>query len=159
MTAHTRGSYGTGASARVALDSWWGDGEVGKSVSVDLVRGIRERLMPMLRHVAEEYRDRTPDGYPVVVDAPDRGLIGIELDPSYALYVTSDGSQLSADFYFRSARTDARSSASREKFGGVPFEDRRPIDAAISDQALRNLIAELISRWNFQPTIIHITDT
>ena len=113
----------------------------------------------MLRLAADEYRHRTPPGYPVVVDDPENGTIGIEIDASYVLYVVAEGDQLYADLYYQSPRNDARSSASREKFGGLPFSDRRPLSPDVSDQALRNLIAELMSRWNFQPGVIHITDS
>lgn len=133
--------------------------EVGGNVSVEMLTSAREQILPMLRYVAEEYRHRVPEGYPVVIDAPDRGVVGLELDPSYSLYLMTDGAQLVADLYYRSPRTDARSSASREKFGGSPFHDRRILGSTISDQTMRNLVAELMSRWNFQPMLIHITDT
>ena len=129
------------------------------TASVEQLAGIRARMLPMLQFAAEQYRNRTPEGYPVVIDDVQRGTIGLELDPNYALYIVVDGSQLYADLYYRSSRNDARSSASREKFAGLPFDDRRPLDASVSDQALRNLIAELMSRWNFQPGVIHITDS
>ncbi len=128
-------------------------------MSVELLSRVRDRILPMLRFAAEEYRHRTPEGYPVVVDTTDQGTVGLELDPDHALYVVSDGERLYADLYYRSMRNDARSSASREKFAGLPFNDRRPLAPEISDQGLRNLIAELMSRWNFQPGIIHITDS
>jgi hypothetical protein len=128
-------------------------------VSVEQVEAIRSRVLPMLRYVEDEYRERVPNGYPHIVDSPDRGVVGIELDPSYSLYFVSDGSQVYADMSYRSPRNDARSSASREKFSGSPDGERRPLDPAISDQGLRNLLSELMSRWNFQPMIIHITDT
>lgn len=128
-------------------------------MSVEMLGQVRERMMPMLRLVANEYRSRVPDGYPIVVDSVPNGLIGIEIDPSYALYVTSDGDQLFADFYFRSSRIDARSSASREKFSGAPVYDRRPISPAISDIQLRNLVAELMTRHNYQPGLVHISDS
>ncbi len=120
---------------------------------------IRDRLLPMLAFAAEEYRHRTPPGYPVVVDAVDRGMVGLELDASYALYVVADSDGLYADMYRQSPRNDTRSSASRQKHAGLPFHDRRPLDPNVSDQSLRNLIAELMSLWNFQPGIIHITDS
>ena len=128
-------------------------------MTVEMLGQVRERMLPMLHFAAEEYRHRTPEGYPVIVDTVEDGTIGIELDPNYALYIVTDGRQLFADLYYRSPRNDARSSASREKFGGLPFEDRRPLHADVSDQSLRNLIAELMSRWNAQPGIIHITDS
>ena len=128
-------------------------------VSVEMLGQVRERMMPMLRLVADEYRPRVPDGYPIVVDAVANGLIGIEIEPSYALYVTTDGDQLFADFYFRSSRNDARSSASREKFSGSPVYDRRPISPSITDIQLRNLVAELMTRHNYQPGLVHISDS
>ena len=129
------------------------------NVSAEALLNIRERLIPMLQYVAAEYRFRTPEGYPLIVDAPERGVVGFELDQSHSLYFTEDSSVVRAEMYYRSPRNDTNSSASREKFSGLPVDDRRVIDAAISDQALRNLIAELLSRWNFQPSLIHITDT
>lgn len=116
-------------------------------------------MLPMLRLAAAEYAQRTPPGYPVVVDAVEAGTIGIEIDPSYALYIVSDNDELYADLYYRSSRTDARSSASREKFSGQPANDRRPLPPTLSDQVLRNLIAEIMARYNQQPGLIHITDS
>jgi hypothetical protein len=113
----------------------------------------------MLEVAAAEYRTRVPAGYPVIIDTPELATVGIELDPAHALHFVSDGENLFADFYYRSSRYDARSSASREKFGGSPYQDRRALPGSISDQGLRNLIAELLSRFNAQQTIIHITDT
>ena len=113
----------------------------------------------MLQYVTTEYQYRVPAGYPAIVDTLERGIVGFELDPSHSLYFTDDGSVVRAEMYYRSPRNDTNSSASREKFGGAPVDDRRVIDNSVSDQALRNLIAELISRWNFSPQILHITDT
>ena len=128
-------------------------------MSVHELASLRDRILPMLRFAGQEYGHRTPDGYPVVVDTPESGAVGLELDPNFALYVVSDGDQIYADYYYRSARNDARSSASRQKHGGLPFSDRRPLAHDVSDQELRNLVAELMSRWNFQPGVIHITDS
>ena len=128
-------------------------------MSVAMLTGIRDRVMPMFQIAAEQYRARVPAGYPVVVDTPEQGVVGLEIDPSYAIYVTSDGADLFAEVYRRSPRTDQRSSAGRQKESGVPFHDRRPLDPGVSDQALRNLIAELMTHYNFQPGIIHISDS
>lgn len=130
-----------------------------KSVSVELLSGIRDRMLPMMRLAAREYEVRTPVGYPVLVDTVDEGTIGIEIDPSYALYIISDGTDVYADLYYRTHRADARSSASREKFAGQPANDRRPLPGDPSDQSLRNLLAEIMSRYNAQPGIIHISDS
>ncbi len=125
----------------------------------EMLEQVRNRLLPMLQLVAEQYRPRVAEGYPVVVDAVAQGLVGLEIDPNYALYITSDGGQLYADFYYRSSRNDVRSSASREKFAGSPVYDRRPISPALTDVQLRNMVAELLTRHYFQPGLVHITDS
>ncbi len=127
--------------------------------AVDELQNVRDRLLPMLEQVASEYRERAPGGYPAITDSVRQGVIGIEIDPSYGFFVTTDGEELYADFYFRSHRIDARASASREKFAGRPQDDHRLLTSPPSDQELRNLLAELLSRWNTQPGLIHITDT
>jgi hypothetical protein len=131
----------------------------GANVSVEMLEQLRERMLPMLRLVAEEYRPRVPEGYPILVDSVANGVIGIEIEPSYALYITSDGKDLFADYYMRSSRIDARSSASREKFSGSPLYDRRPFSPYTTDIQLRNMIAELMARHNYQPGLIHISDS
>jgi len=131
----------------------------GSAVSVSDLEGIRRRFVPMLRVVANEYAHRVPGGYPNIVDTPEAGAVGLELDPAHSVYITTDGDALFADLYYRSSRNDNHSSASREKFGGSPVNDRRPIAPDVSDIHLRNLVAELMSRWNQQPGIIHITDS
>ncbi len=119
---------------------------------------LANRIEPMLEQVKRDYTRRVPIGYPTISRDTSRGNYGIQLDPNFSLYLTSDGQQLFAEFTYRSSRSDARSSASREKFSGMTIVDRRPIDAALSDQDLRNLIAELLARFNTQPGIIRITD-
>jgi hypothetical protein len=128
-------------------------------VSVELLAGLRDRVMPMLQVAAEDYASRVPSGYPVVVDAVEQGLVGLEIDPSYALYFTSDGTRLFAEIYRRSPRTDSRTSAGRQKESGLPLHERRPIPAEVNDLQLRNLIAELMLHFNIQPGIIHISDS
>ncbi|MCC6944509.1 MAG: hypothetical protein IT335_08015 [Thermomicrobiales bacterium] len=113
----------------------------------------------MLELVAAEYAHRVPDNYPKVVDDTDRGTFGLLLDPSHALHFVSDGENVYAEMTARSSRTDARASAGREKYAGMPFNDRRLLSPDVSDQELRNLVGELLSRWNMLPRIIHITDT
>lgn len=128
-------------------------------VSVEMLEQVRERMMPMLRLVAEEYRPRVPEGYPIIVDAVDRGVFGLEIDPSYSIYIASDGNQLFVDYYWRASRDDARSSAMREKFSGSPVFDRRPLSPFVTDLQLRNMIAELMARHNSQPGLVHISDS
>lgn len=128
-------------------------------MSVEMLEQVRERMLPMLRLVAEEYRPRVPEGYPIIVDSVANGVVGLEIDPSYAIYVTTDGSDLFVDYYWRSSRIDARSSASREKFSGSPVYDRRPFSPLTTDLQLRNMIAELMAQHNYQPGLIHISDS
>jgi hypothetical protein len=115
-------------------------------------------MLPMLQGVAAQYELRVPQGYPHVVDSAEQGMLGIELDPSYALYITSEGDDLYAEVYKRQSRTDTRSSSSRQKYGGLPFQDRRPLESNPSDQTLRNLIAELKQAYNYQGGLLYITD-
>lgn len=124
---------------------------------IDLI-GIRDRILPMFEIAAERYRGRVPAGYPNVVNQPVQGLIGLEIDPNYALYITRDGDELFAEIYRRNPRTDNRAGAGRQKFAGLPFDDQRPLSPHASDQELRNLVAELMSHFNSQPNLIHITD-
>ena len=127
-------------------------------VTVDTLGDIRSRLVPMLEVVAEQYEGRVPPGYPHVINDESRGLVGLEIDPAYALYVTAGRDGTFAEFYRRDPRNDNRSGASREKFAGAPHYDRRKLDESISDQGLRNLIAEVMSYYNFQPALLYITD-
>jgi hypothetical protein len=127
--------------------------------AIEELQAVRDRVLPMLEQVVADYEGRVPGGYPAITDSVRQGVIGIELDPSFSLFFTTDGEQVFADFYYRSHRIDARSSASREKFAGRPVDDHRPLPASVSDLELRNLIAELLARWNMQPTLIHITDS
>ena len=128
-------------------------------MSVEMLGQVRERMMPMLRMVAEEYRPRVAEGYPLIVDSVANGVVGLEIDPNHALYITAEGDELFVDFYVRSSRNDAQSGSSRQKFAGSPNYDRRPLSPYTTDIQLRNLIAELMARHNFQPGIIHITDS
>lgn len=125
---------------------------------VDQLASLRDRFLPMLTYAQQEYGFRVPAGYPVIIDDVQRGVFGIELDPAHSLSITTDGQRLFADLLYRSSRFDARSSASREKFGGSTVVDRRELSGDVTDQSLRNLLAELMSRWNNQQTVLYITD-
>ncbi|MBA2776436.1 MAG: hypothetical protein ACR2GI_01910 [Thermomicrobiales bacterium] len=127
-------------------------------MSVESLSSIRGRMLPMLEVAADQYRHRVPRGYPHVIDTPEQGVIGLEIDSSHALFVTSDGDGLFAEIYRRAPRTDNRAGAGRQKPAGVPFNDRRPLGADATDQDLRNLIADLMSYFNQQPGLLFITD-
>ena len=128
-------------------------------MSLEQLAEVRSRMMPMIRTVARDYEGRLGPGYPNVVDSVATGTLGLEVGPDYALYIVSEGDHLVADFYVRSSRTDARSSAMREKFAGVPFHDPRPLAPHPDDITLRNLLAELMAHYNTQPGLIYISDS
>jgi len=113
----------------------------------------------MFAYTATEYSYRTPPGYPLIVDTAEQGVVGLELDPSYAMYFMEQNGSLFVEFYTRNPRNDARTSASRMRHAGAPDVDRRQLTGPVSDQELRDLIAELKAKFNQQPNIIHISDT
>ena len=127
-------------------------------MSIENLTKIRERMMPMLQGVAAQYAFRVPPSYPHVIDQVEKGMIGVELDPNFSLYITSEGDDLYAEVYKRQSRTDSRSSSSRQKYAGMPFHDRRPLVTEPTDQELRNLIGELKQAYNYQPGLLYITD-
>lgn len=119
---------------------------------------LRERVLPLLRVAADSYHGRMPEGYPNIVDDPDEGIIGLQLDPKYALYFREENGEVTAEIYRWFPRTDNRSSAGWQKYGGQPYVDRRPLGRMVSEQALRNLLSELMSYYNNQPGLLYITD-
>ena len=123
------------------------------------LRALRERMLPMLRAITREYVTRSDPGYPVVVDNLAAGYFGLTLDPQYGLYFMNDGERVIAQLNIVGWRSDVRSSASKEKFASLPFSGVRPVSNALSDNQLRNLLAELLSHWNKQPLMIRVTDS
>lgn len=119
---------------------------------------IRNRFIPILNVTAQQYAGRVPAGYPHLVDDVEGGTVGLELDPSYAVYVTQDDEGLFAEVYKRDPRTDSRATAGRQKYAGMPFSDRRPVEGDLNEQQLRNLVGELKVAFNNQPGILYITE-
>lgn len=144
----------SGLSHRAAIDTM----RETMTVPVETLRDIRDRVLPMFEVAADQYRYRVPRGYPVVIDTPDQGLVGFELDPSFSLHFTASSDGLFAEMYRRVHRIDNRAGANYQKYGGLPVSDRRPLPADVTDQHLRNLIAELMSHFNQQQSILYITD-
>jgi hypothetical protein len=128
-------------------------------VAFERLNDLRVRLLPMFEYVVTEYGYRTPPGYPLIVDTTEQGSIGLEIDPAYAIYFMEDGDGLAVEFYTRNPRNDARTSASRMRHGGAPDVDHRHLSEPITDQDLRDLIAELKAEFNQQPSLIHMSDT
>jgi hypothetical protein len=127
-------------------------------VTLEALRDVRDRVLPMLELTADNYQHHGPLGYPNVVDNVEVGTVGLEIEPSYAIYFASDGQGLFVEIYRRSHRTDNRAGGGYQKYGGQPVYDRRPLSPHVTDQELRNLVAELMSHFNMQPGLIHITD-
>lgn len=119
---------------------------------------IRKRFVPILKATELQYQGRVPAGYPNLIDDVDGGSVGLEIDPSFAVYLTQDDEGLFAEIYKRDPRIDARATAGRQKYAGSPVHDRRPLSEIPTDQELRNLVAELKQSFNTQPGLIYITD-
>lgn len=119
---------------------------------------LRNAFVPILNVTREQYLGRVPAGYPNLIDDAENGTIGLELDPSYGVYLTEDETGLYAELYKRDPRIDARATAGRQKYAGAPISDRRMLERAPTEQELRNLVAELKASFNTQPGIIYITE-
>ena len=87
-------------------------------MSTEALQDIRDRLRPMLDVAVEQYRNRVPRGYPNVIDTPDRGLVGLEIDNNHALFITDEGGELHADYQIADGAEQAATVA-----GGVCGED------------------------------------
>jgi hypothetical protein len=134
--------------------------ETSESAGLEELKALRARMLPMFEAVAQEYASRVEPGYPIVFDSVEEGgYFGIHLDPGYGLYIMTDGESVFAQINIIGWRTDVRSSASKEKFAALPFEGVRPVSSRMSDNQLRNLIAELLSYWNTQPLLMNQTDS
>lgn len=136
----------------------------GQAKSVDELladlRVLRDRMLPMLEVLREEWDSRTEPGYPVIFDNVDsNGYFGISLDPGYGLFVMIDEGQLTAQLNVVKWRTDVRSAANYEKFASLPGGGLKPVSPEMSDNQLRNLLSELLSHWNIQPMVIRVTDS
>lgn len=127
---------------------------------IDEIRLLRNRMLPMFEVIAQRWKTRSQPGYPLVFDNIDSGgYFGILLDPSYGLYIMTDGESVFAQLNILGWRTDVRSSAQKEKFSNVPFTGTIPVSTGMSDNALRNLTSELLASWNTQPQFMNQADS
>lgn len=149
------------ASARLAANNGSRSSEVAlPSETLGQLRALRERMLPMLRTVAMEYRTRTDPGYPVILDNVESGgYFGILLAPGYGLSIMAEDGEVVAQLNIVGWRTDVRSSANKEKFTSVPFAGTRPVSSRMSDGLLRNILSELLSFFNTQPLMLNVTDS
>lgn len=121
---------------------------------------IRERVLPILEATKAAYVGRVRNGYPTIVDNVRRGgVFGLNLDPSFGVYFMTDGNTLFAEIHHLVHRWDTLSAANNEKFAGAAEQDRYDIDETWTDVQFRNLISELLSRWNTQQTVINRVDS
>jgi hypothetical protein len=127
---------------------------------LDQLRELRDRMVPMMEALSEEWNNRTEAGYPVIFDNVEAGgYFGVNLDPGYGLYVMIDDGQILAQLNVITWRTDVRSAANREKFSSLPSGGLKPVSVEMSDNELRNMISELLAHWNVQPLVIRVTDS
>ena len=121
---------------------------------------VRARILPLLEAIRREYTGRVRRGYPTIVDnVQPGGVFGLSLDPGWAAYIMTDGTSLYAELHETSLRTDTLSAANVEKFSGSPAIERREIDDSWTDTDYRNLISELLHRWNYQQLRIFRVDS
>ncbi len=127
---------------------------------LDDLRALRDRMVPMFEALCEEWENRTEPDYPVIIDNVEQGgYFGINIDPGYGLYLMIDDGQVIAQLNVVAWRTDVRSAANQEKFASKPAGGWKIASPQMSDNELRNLLAELLAHWNVQPLVIRITDS
>lgn len=124
------------------------------------LRELRDRMVPMLRELARQFRGRVAPGYPVIVDDVESGgYFGLALAPEYGLYVLAEGERLVVQLQTVFWRTDVHSSAGRERFGATPRVSTLPISIRMSDAQIRDLLARVLANWHKQPLLIHQSDS
>jgi hypothetical protein len=127
---------------------------------ISRLEAIRLRVLPILEATKATYIGRVRNGYPTIVDNIQRGgVFGLNLDPGFGIYFMTDGQTLFAEIQRVSQRSDTLSAANHEKFSGAPVQERHDIDETWTDVQYRNLVSELVSRWNTQQTVIYRVDS
>lgn len=125
-----------------------------------LLGAMRARLMPLLEATRAQYIGRLRNGYPRIVDNIERGgVFGLDFDPGFGIYFMTDGERVYAELHRVSLRVDTLSAANREEFAGRPVQQRFDLADSWTDLQLRNLVSELVSRWNWQQTAIYRVDS
>jgi hypothetical protein len=124
------------------------------------LEAIKPRVMPILQAVQREYSKKVRSGHPQIIDNVTRGgIFGMNFEPGYGVYFMTDGSSIYAEMHTIAHRSDTLSAANNEKFAGRPQIERREIDASWNDHHYRNLVSELLNRWNFQQLRIYRVDS
>jgi hypothetical protein len=161
MAASETPNIETGAgSAPVVEEAAPSPGALSAADFVAQLEAIKPRVLPILQAVQREYRGRVRAGHPQIVDNIARGgIFGMNFDPGYGVYFMTDGTSLYAELHTIAHRTDTLSAANAEKFAGSPRIERREIDSTWTDHHYRNLVSELLNRWNFQQLRIFRVDS
>ncbi|MBX6752991.1 MAG: hypothetical protein IRY86_02075 [Thermorudis peleae] len=126
------------------------------------LQALRARLLPILRALVAQFRDRAfYPGYPVIFDDIEgSGAIGLELAPGHSLTVLQEGDHLVVEIIRPDWRDrEVGRSAGHERFGATPRVIRRSLAPNLSDAELRDELARLIGAWHAQPLFIYQSDT
>ncbi len=124
------------------------------------LEAMKDRIWPLLKATKAEYDDRVRPGYPILIDDIEvGGVFGLSLDPGFGVFFMTDGQRVFAELHRVALRTDTLSAANSEKFSGQPVQEHRDLDEMSGDLELRNLISELLNRWNNQQTAIFRVDS
>ena len=124
------------------------------------LRSIRATVLPILQAIRAEYAGRGREGYPQIVDNIESGgVFGLTLDPGYSVYFLTDGEDVWSELHTTQLRTDALAAANVERFAGRPAVERIELPQDAFDLAYRNIVARLLSAWNFQQLMIFKVDS
>lgn len=127
---------------------------------IEALSQLRAVIMPMLEAVKKTYSGRVQPGYPMLVDNVRRGgYFGIALDTGYGVYFSTEGTRLYADLQYLSERTDTLADASMEKFAARPVFERFEIELGWPAHYYRDIVAQLLARWNMKQTHIFRVDS
>lgn len=132
----------------------------GDAAGVTRLAGVRATVLPILQAITAEYAARARPGYPRVVDNVQQGgVFGLNLDPGYGVYFMTDGDDVWAELHTIHLRTDALSAANVERFAGRPEIERLDVAPNWTDLDYRNVVARLLSAWNYQQLMIFKVDS
>jgi|GEM_PF-4115936 len=119
---------------------------------------VRASLLPMLRSWCERLADAPAPGYPLLLDDPGQGQVGIVLAPGFS-WSLEEGPPLRIRATVVRHRTFVHSAASRPCFGGQPAESIRVLSEPVSVTELRDELARFVAHWLRQPLVIRQSDS
>ena len=125
-------------------------------MSAERLSEIRDRMLPMMQVAAGSISSGCPVAIRTLSMPSRMGPSGSRSIRATPLRDLEWQRPFAGSIAAIRAPTTGRAPAARSRRGA--FLDRRPLSANVDDQTLRNLIAELMSYFNQQPGLIHITD-